>query len=229
MTTQAKRKKRGRPALPAAERKLSSMGFRPTPALRADLERAAEDNGRSVSQEIQSRLERSFLDEGALGGPELYELFRILAGTAKLVEARTQKRWFDDWKTALAVQTAWKRLTIAFMPKVPAKQIVAEIDRMAPKPSEMPEPPKRPTLSGEDGKVSLASLPGGPQWAEYQKRLKKFDKELLQWKRVMARREKQQTQRSDEFQSVLDRLRGIEGIGHEAALDFLPERKSREG
>ena len=36
------------------------MGFRPCPMLRAALELAAKQNGRSLSQEIISRLERSF-------------------------------------------------------------------------------------------------------------------------------------------------------------------------
>lgn len=51
---------RGRPPKPEGERKLASLGFRPTPALRKLLDKAAKDNGRSLAQEISSRLERSF-------------------------------------------------------------------------------------------------------------------------------------------------------------------------
>ena len=56
-------KKMGRPTLPKDQRRGASMGFRPTPEIRQRLEAAAQENGRSMSQEIEHRLERSFIME----------------------------------------------------------------------------------------------------------------------------------------------------------------------
>lgn len=50
----------GRPPLPEGKKKLSSLVFRPTPDLKAGLENACKENGRSLSQEITYRLDRSF-------------------------------------------------------------------------------------------------------------------------------------------------------------------------
>ena len=50
----------GRPRLAPGKRRGASMGFRPTPAIREKLEKTATENGRSMSQEIETRLELSF-------------------------------------------------------------------------------------------------------------------------------------------------------------------------
>ena len=42
------------------------MGFRPTPEIREKLEEASKANGRSMSQEVEHRLERSFTEEANL-------------------------------------------------------------------------------------------------------------------------------------------------------------------
>jgi len=49
-------------ATPKAERdaSLRAIGFRATPELRRKLEEAASQNGRSLSAELESRLETSF-------------------------------------------------------------------------------------------------------------------------------------------------------------------------
>ncbi len=52
--------KMGRPPLPLEKKRGASMGFRPTPTLREKLEGQAAVNQRSVSQEIEYRLQQSF-------------------------------------------------------------------------------------------------------------------------------------------------------------------------
>ena len=52
--------KLGRPRLPTGKKREVPIGFRPTPDLRKRLQTAAEFSGRSISQEIVSRLEHSF-------------------------------------------------------------------------------------------------------------------------------------------------------------------------
>jgi hypothetical protein len=59
------RKKRGpgRPALPASERKSKNLTFRSRTDLRKQLEQAARLSDRSISEEIELRLEQSFQNE----------------------------------------------------------------------------------------------------------------------------------------------------------------------
>jgi hypothetical protein len=57
------KRKRGRPALPEAERKRAGLTFRARDALRQRLADAAKQSGRSISEEIEFRLERSFLQD----------------------------------------------------------------------------------------------------------------------------------------------------------------------
>ena len=75
------------------------MGFRPTPGVRAKLERAAQANGRSMSQEVESRLEASFLKEEAkydeFGGEKYYRLGRLLVSAIHEGEMISGQRWFE--------------------------------------------------------------------------------------------------------------------------------------
>jgi hypothetical protein len=104
--------KRGRPALPADEKKLASIGFRPTPQIRRALEEAARQNGRSVSQEIMSRLEHSLsadsTAEHMLGFPRA-SLFAMGAfgNAVSEIEKKTGKSWMTDWATRERVKVAF--------------------------------------------------------------------------------------------------------------------------
>ena len=77
-----------------------------TPETRAQLEEAAAQTGRSLAQEIESRLERSFLDQEAVyqafGGKKSYEFCRVLATMANA--GSDDETWTRDivqwWKTA---------------------------------------------------------------------------------------------------------------------------------
>lgn len=54
----------GRPKKRDEDKRLSPIGFRPTPKMRAQLDLEAQVNKRSLTKEIESRLERSFaIDE----------------------------------------------------------------------------------------------------------------------------------------------------------------------
>ena len=56
-------RKRGRPPLPADERKRAPLGFRPTLGTRQALKDAAWASGRSLSEEIEYRLHQSFITD----------------------------------------------------------------------------------------------------------------------------------------------------------------------
>lgn len=53
-------RRRGRPSKTSDEKKLNSLAFRARPALRAQIDEAAAASGRSVSEEIEYRLGKSF-------------------------------------------------------------------------------------------------------------------------------------------------------------------------
>jgi hypothetical protein len=97
--------KRGRPTLPEGERR-QQIGVRTSPALKADLERAAGDNGRSVAQEAELRLVDSFEAERRSGSPETAQLMRMLADQIAVIERTTGKRWHKDLTTWAAVAEA---------------------------------------------------------------------------------------------------------------------------
>jgi hypothetical protein len=66
-------------------KKTETIGIRISLDLRGKLDRAAKEAGRSLSGEIASRLERSFSEQAALGGPQGYGL--IMGLTARLLSA----------------------------------------------------------------------------------------------------------------------------------------------
>src|SRR5262245_54272080 len=72
------------------------LNMRTTKELRDKIEEAATASGRSLVQEVEFRLERSFKDEDAYGGRYLSAVFRLLADHKALVEAKTGECWTDS-------------------------------------------------------------------------------------------------------------------------------------
>ena len=64
----------GRPSLPPGEGKRASFNTRITHANREDLQREAEETGRSISGVVEQRLERTFIEdrEREAAGPNRY-------------------------------------------------------------------------------------------------------------------------------------------------------------
>ena len=95
MARTTKRTKRGRPRLPANEKKLPSLGFRASLETRKKLEAAVARSGRTLSQEVEFRLEQSFLQDDAkfddFGGKDKYTLCRLFADGASLLESRLRE------------------------------------------------------------------------------------------------------------------------------------------
>lgn len=92
--------KMGRPPLPPESRRLASMGFRPTPDLRKRLEVSASANHRSISQEIESRLEQTFVTADAslevFGDTRTYNVMRTIGSAAAAVSDEVGKSWLED-------------------------------------------------------------------------------------------------------------------------------------
>ncbi len=113
-------KKMGRPPLPPGERRRASMGFRPTPDIRRELEQAAFANGRSLSQEIEARLEISFAVEQtraeAFGGDATYAVTKALAAAADAVSQKAKRSWLENAGVYREAEKAIFLLLDAFRP-----------------------------------------------------------------------------------------------------------------
>jgi hypothetical protein len=57
---------RGRPRKPDEEAKREQMSFRTTPVMRDKILASAEASGRSIAQELEFRIERSFRDDDVI-------------------------------------------------------------------------------------------------------------------------------------------------------------------
>ena len=113
-------RQQGRPPLGPDEGKRSVLNARITTRLRANLEMAAAETGRSLSQEIEFRLEQSFLRETAqheaFGGEHVDALMRVLGNAVRLIEATGGKKWQEDRETFTWVKATIEKLLDALGP-----------------------------------------------------------------------------------------------------------------
>jgi hypothetical protein len=87
--------------------KRGTFSFRVTEGLREQLEAAARQEHRSVSEEIEHRLARTFSEDwNWLGGPETARLLRMMAVAIQATEAKSGRRWFEDDETFVAAYNA---------------------------------------------------------------------------------------------------------------------------
>lgn len=91
------------------ERKRAQIPVRTSATLRERLKAVAAANDRSLTEEIERRLDASFTLEDALGGPRMDEFLRCVAVGIRLVEEKTGKRWTDDTETWRAAQVVVER------------------------------------------------------------------------------------------------------------------------
>ncbi len=102
-----------------------------TPETRARLEEGAAQSGRSLAQEIEFRLERSFAEEKSqaeisdeavrgfyapFGKLETFLVARLLANAIHTIEAVTGKNWMDDPEAHRQTQEACKTILDSFRP-----------------------------------------------------------------------------------------------------------------
>jgi hypothetical protein len=101
---------RGRPPLPAGAAKRASFNTRLRQSIKERLEGEAAKAGRSLSEEIERRLEASLEHEDTrtrfYGGPELDALFKQVASAAEIIELQRGKSWIKDYETFIAFNAA---------------------------------------------------------------------------------------------------------------------------
>ena len=115
-------RRRGRPPIEPSQRKRNNVTVRVRDETKGQLAAAAVLNGRSLSEEIEARIEESFLSETAMrkrlevefGSAHSYALAKVIAFVATEIEETTNARWFDDRHTfdqlGIAIQTVLKRI-----------------------------------------------------------------------------------------------------------------------
>ncbi len=117
----AKNPKIGRPSISAEQRRKAALGFRPTPDIRQRLEQATAVNFRSLSAEIESRLEMSFAKDDAEGkiwrDTETLGIMRALAAAAGAISGATKKNWLDSQTTFRSCRVAFDAILDAMEPR----------------------------------------------------------------------------------------------------------------
>jgi hypothetical protein len=78
-------RRRGRPALPAGEGKRYPLAIRTTKTLKDQLVRASQASGRSLAQEVEHRLELSFMEDRQSEGVLEHVFTRKVAATAMAI------------------------------------------------------------------------------------------------------------------------------------------------
>lgn len=102
--------KGGRPAHHEGETKKAAIAVRTAPSVRDALKSAADENGRSITQEVEKRLIVSFEADGGQRSSETERLLAQFAAEIASIEKMTGKRWHKDRKTAGAVLEMFRHL-----------------------------------------------------------------------------------------------------------------------
>lgn len=124
VTKQKTPKRRGRPPTPPEQRKRNNVTIRLRDDTKLALEARASAGGYSLSEEMERRLERSFAEEEADGGPETQAIFDLMRGAfmrgGRLGSvARKHPRWLpakwinDPFCYEAAVSAAIEALILA--------------------------------------------------------------------------------------------------------------------
>ena len=109
--TEKQARRRGPKPRGPFEGKRATFTTRITPKTRAALDRVSKETGRSVSQEVEFRLEQSFRDEETRrefwGGPELEGFLKSMVGVVSIAETLTGKKMAEDAETFESVRLGW--------------------------------------------------------------------------------------------------------------------------
>ncbi len=103
-------------ATPDGEGKRVPLMARTTIGLRQALEKAAGESGRSLAQEVELRLEKSFQTDQLLDafiGEDLssHNVMRAFAASFKFNQLASGKRWVDDYETLWCIKQSLERLS----------------------------------------------------------------------------------------------------------------------
>lgn len=121
----------GRPPMEADKRKGYSVSFRPRPAVKSLLQAAAEGSGRTLSEEIEHRVEQSFVTETEFGSGDRLAVLRLVASTLRMAEMLTGTSALSS-RSAIQETRAALHALFGSMIDGMAKAADAEVDRVSP-------------------------------------------------------------------------------------------------
>jgi hypothetical protein len=98
----APKKRIGRPPKSEEDRKAVNFTFRSRGQMRDLLKAAAAASGRSISEEIEYRLQNSFREDDSYGGPHLSAVFRVIANSIALLKTGGSLAETDRARAAIA-------------------------------------------------------------------------------------------------------------------------------
>jgi hypothetical protein len=121
------KRRRGRPRLDPDKRQRPEIYVRMPSALEERLKRDAQTASRSLTKEIEIRLDRSYLRDKIYGGSKMAAMFREMADIALEIERQHQGRsFFDDFRVFVQVSKIWKYFIKRCMPR-PDDELLAEV------------------------------------------------------------------------------------------------------
>ncbi|MDA1101827.1 MAG: hypothetical protein O2967_22950 [Proteobacteria bacterium] len=150
MATKPKGTRRGRPPLSPEKRKRNNVTLRLRDGLKKQLEEQAATMGRSLSEEIEFQLERTFLtdkarrdrEDRAFGGAHTHALVRLFGDTIKDVETWTGGTWAEDQYTFDQVRLGINTFMDALRPTETDDDNPRPVDRMFDTESQAKLPPE---------------------------------------------------------------------------------------
>jgi hypothetical protein len=111
-------RKAGRPSK-GDKAKRAPLNMKTTPQLRDRMQRAADANGRALTQEVEARLDRSLDRDNQYGGQHVATFVDLLGMAIRVIEQKHGTRWIDDPGTFDAVEAASLRLLSWNRPREP--------------------------------------------------------------------------------------------------------------
>ena len=112
------------------------MSIRTTAAGRERLQGAAEAQGRSLSEEIEGRLRRTFWEDDSYGGFENAALVNLIGATIRNIEAHSERSWRTD-------PVLWGKVRDAVLATLESHAPAGAVKRPRIKASQQPSPEQR--------------------------------------------------------------------------------------
>jgi hypothetical protein len=116
---------------PEAGRAVQAFQFRMLRPLKDAVDQAAARNNRSINAEIHARLQASFSEEKALGGPELHWLVTLVVAAftaAGRMRAPGNPDWVDNPEARIAGTFTAIDALLAALPNMPPERVNIEIE-----------------------------------------------------------------------------------------------------
>jgi hypothetical protein len=129
-----KKRRRGGQRKPAATRKRNNLTFRTRDDLRGQLEKASAATGRSISEEVEYRLNRSFTYDDAFGSQEMRHIAVLMAASflsaGNLSSSKPIAEWIKDPDVFRRAMFGTVYALLGAIPNVTDEDIALEIDAL---------------------------------------------------------------------------------------------------